>query len=310
MYDSISSLSVAPFAVAFVFVIGSLLTLATGHVFAQDLTPSAVVELTTASGRTFRGTISPKSDFNTVHITTSRGSIELSRPISWTAIRHLTINELPASFEKLATLITKVQEAQGQPEVTSNVITLGPPPATPRENEVAVEQKEAGPTTAPVSTITSWATFKSWDSDPTVDGLEVTFTPEDSQGLPTAARGHLEAELYAFQKSSFSSVPHGQGARFVKIGSWRIPLDQTFPRYDSRVARLPYQAISPATDGSVSPLGTLVIKLVVPGQGTFSASLEDVRLRPYSSIRDANVLRGNSRFYGDENPRYVPYHTP
>ncbi|PQO25314.1 hypothetical protein C5Y96_25790 [Blastopirellula marina] len=309
MYDSMTSLSIAPIAVAFLFVIGSFLTLASGHVFAQDLAPSAIVELTTSSGRTFRGRISPKSDFHTVHLTTSRGSIELSRPISWTAIRHLTINELPASFEKLATLITTVQNAQGQPETPANVITLGPP-STPRENEVEIEQLEAGPTTAPVSSISSWATFKSWDSDPIVDGLEVTFTPEDSQGLPTAARGHLEAELYAFQKSSFSSVPHGHGARFVKIGSWRIPLDQTFPRYDSRVARLPYQSISPATDGSVSPLGTLVIKLVIPGQGTFSASLEDVRLRPYSSVRDANVLRGNPRYYGAENPRYVPYYTP
>ncbi|WDI40467.1 hypothetical protein [Bremerella sp. P1] len=305
MYDSMTSLSLAPIVVAFLFVLGSFLTLATGHVFAQDLAPSAIVELTTASGRTFRGRISPKSDFNTVHLTTSRGSIELSRPISWTAIRHLTINELPASFEKLATLITKVQTEERQTKGAANVITLGPP-VTPRENQVAVEQLEAGPTTAPISTVSSWATFKSWDSDPSVDGLEVTFTPEDAQGLPTAARGHLEAELYAFQNASFSSVPHGRGARFVKIGSWRIPLDQTFPRYDSRVARLPYQAISPATDGRVSPLGTLVIKLVVPGQGTFSASLEDVRLRPYSSIRDANVLRGNPRFPEDENPRYRP----
>ncbi|QDU76947.1 hypothetical protein Pan97_40050 [Bremerella volcania] len=309
MYDSITSISIAPIVVAFLFVMGSFLTLATGHVFAQDLDPSAIVELTTSSGRTFRGKISPKSDFHTVHLTTSRGSIELSRPISWTAIRHLTINELPASFEKLATLITQVQRVEGHKEGPVDVIAIGPS-ATARENEVAVEQMEAGPTTAPVSSVSSWATFKSWDSDPSVDGLEVTFTAEDSQGLPTAARGHLEAELYAFRKASFSSVPHGLGAQFVKIGSWRIPLDQTFPRYDSRVARLPYQAISPATDGSVSPLGTLVIKLVVPGQGTFSASLEDVRLRPYSSIRDANVLRGNPRFYGDENPRYTPYITP
>jgi len=306
MYDSIASASFAPILVMLVFVIAGFLTLATGHVFAQDLSPSAIVELTTSSGRTFRGNISPKSDLNTVHLTTRRGSIELSRPISWTAIRHLTINELPASFEKLAKLITKVHEAQDSSTQPTDVITIGPSAVTPRENQVAVQQREADPMTAPVTTVSSWATFKSWDSDPSVDGLEVTFTPEDAQGLPTAAKGYLEAELYAFQNASFSTVPHGQGARFAKIGSWRIPLEQTFPRYDARVARLPYQSISPATDGSVSPLGTLVIKLVVPGQGTFSASMEDVRLRPYSAVRDANVLRGNPRFYGDENRRYVP----
>ncbi|MEW4561027.1 hypothetical protein AB1K70_00775 [Bremerella sp. JC770] len=309
MYDSIASVSFAPILVALMFVMAGFLALATGHVFAQDLSPSAIVELTTASGRTFRGNLSPKSDLQTVYLTTRRGSIELCRPISWNAIRHLTINELPASFEKLATLITKVHDEQGSHATPGDVITIGPSTA-PRENQVAVQQREAGPMTAPISSVSSWATFKSWDSDPSVDGLEVTFTPEDAQGLPTAAKGFLEAELYAFQNASFSSVPQGQGARFAKIGSWRIPLDQTFPRYDARVARLPYQAISPATDGSVSPLGTLVIKLVVPGQGTFSASLEDVRLRPYSAIRDANVLRGNPRFYGDENPRYVPYTTP
>ncbi|MHC2070393.1 hypothetical protein ACYFX5_23210 [Bremerella sp. T1] len=309
MLDTATSFSLAPFFVAFLFVLGGFMTLASGHLMAQDLSSSAIVELTTASGRTFRGSISPKSDFSTVHVVTSRGSMSISRPIAWTAIRELTINESPASFEKLATLIARVQQDDNSKEPTPGYLVVGPA-SKPVFSERPEPRQEIKPQSAPVSNLSAWATFKNWDRNPSVDGLEVTFNAEDAQGLPTTVRGHLEAELYAFQSATFDTVPHGQGARFIKIGSWSIPLDKTFARYDSRVARLPYQSNSPANDGSISPLGTLVVKLVVPGQGTFTTSMEDVRLRPYSAIRDANELRGNPRYPASENPRYAPYVTP
>lgn len=229
----------------------------------------------------------------------------LTRPIAWTAIRHLTIDDQPSSFEQLASLITMIQATNEKPPLSENVLTVGPS-ELPRDHEVSVEQTEAGPHSAPIARLTAWATCKSWDRDPMIDGLEVTFAAEDAKGLPTAAYGHLEADLYAFQGESFNIVPHGQGAKLRKIGTWRVPLEQTFARYDSRVAQLAYQSRSPVTDGSVSAMGILVVRLIVPGQGTFSTTLEDIRLRPYSAIRDANTLRGNQRYFGNENPRYRP----
>ncbi|MEW4451962.1 hypothetical protein AB1L30_04675 [Bremerella sp. JC817] len=309
MFDPIPSTSFAPLLIAFFFAISGILAVATGQVFAQDLNANAIVELTTSSGRTFRGTISPKSDFNAVHLTTSRGSISLTRPIAWTAIRQLTIDEQPSSFENLAALINLVHRANNVEEDDTGLVTIGPSPL-PREHEVSVEQMEASPQSTPPASLSAWATFKNWDSDPMIDGLEVTFAAEDEHGNPTSVRGHLEADLYTFQGERYLDVPQGQGAQFRKIGTWRIPLDQTFARYDSRVARLPYQSPSPITDGSISPYGTLIVRLVVPGQGTFTTSLDDVRLRPYSSIRDANQLRGNPRYFGHENPRYVPQARP
>lgn len=307
MYDAFTPFSFAPFVVAILFVLSGLMAIGSNMILAQDLSATSIVELTTASGRTFRGRLSPKSDFDTVRITSSRGSIELTRPIAWKAIRELTINEEPASFEHLKTLIHRVHEANSQDGQVPGLIEIGPSQSISNEHEVSVEQKEASQKSAPVASLAAWATYKNWDRDPSVDGLEVTFTAEDTEGMPTSVRGYLEAELYAFHNESYSAVPQGQGSRFERIGSWRISLKQTTARYDSRVARLPYQGNSPATDGGISPYGILLLRLVVPGQGTFSASLDDVRLRPYSAIRDSNQLTGNPRFIQEENPRYRPY---
>ncbi|RCS54833.1 hypothetical protein DTL42_06865 [Bremerella cremea] len=310
MHESILPYSLAPFVVALLFVLSGLMAIGSNMVLAQDLSTKSIVELTTASGRTFRGTLSPKSNFDTVRITSTRGSIELTRPIAWKAIRELTINEQPASFEQLKTLIHRVHEAGSPTGISSGLLTIGPSTAFSNENEVAVIQNEDSQKSAPIASLSAWATYKNWDQNPTVDGLEVTFSAEDAEGMPTVAQGYLEAELYAFQSESYSGVPQGQGSRFERVGAWRIPLNQTTARYDSRVARLPYQGNSPATDGGISPHGILVLKLIVPGQGTFAASLDDVRLRPYSALRDANQLTGNPRFTRGENPRYRPYKNP
>lgn len=306
MHESLLSPALAPVTLAFLLVLSGMLAIASNSALGQDLSTASIVELTTASGRTFRGTISPKSNFETVRITSTRGSIELTRPIAWKAIRGLTINEQPASFEQLTTLIRRIQDSHAKSDAPAKILTLGPSPVTSHEHDVSIEQKKASRHSAPVAYLSAWATCKSWNRDSAVDGLEVTFTAEDSQGLPTAVEGHLEAELYAFQGASFSEVPHGEGSRFQRIGSWRVPLDETTARYDSRVARLSYQGTSPATDGEISPLGILVLTLVVPGQGTFSSTLEDVRLRPYSAVRDTNQLRGHPRYVGGENPRFLP----
>lgn len=306
MHESLLSPTLAPVTLAFFLVLSGMLAIASNTALGQDLSAKSIVELTTASGRTFRGTISPKSNFDTVRITSSRGSIELTRPIAWKAIRGLTINEQPANFEQLTTLIRRIHDAEAESGVPPKILSLGPSTMASHEHEVSIEQKEAGRHSAPVAYLSAWATCKSWNRDPAVDGLEVTFTAEDSQGLPTAVKGHLEAELYAFQGASYSEVPHGEGSRFQRIGSWRIPLDETTARYDSRVARLRYQGTSPSTDGDISPLGILVLTLVVPGQGTFSTTLEDVRLRPYSVVRDTNQLRGAPRYTRGENPRFLP----
>ena len=306
MHESLLSPALAPVTLAFLLVLSGMLAIASNSALGQDLSAASIVELTTASGRTFRGTVSPKSNFDTVRITSSRGSIELTRPIAWKAIRGLTINEQPANFEQLTALIRRIHDDQAESGEPSKILTLGPSSTASHEHDVSIEQKKASRHSAPVAYLSAWATCKSWNRDPAVDGLEVTFTAEDAQGLPTAVNGHLEAELYAFEGASFSEVPHGAGARFQRIGSWRVPLDETTARYDSRVARLAYQGTSPATDGDISPLGILVLTLVVPGQGTFSTTLEDVRLRPYSAVRDANELRGNPRFMGSQNPRFLP----
>ncbi len=277
---------------------------------AQEEDPPAEVQVVVDSGRTFQGVISPATDAQALHLRLTKGGISLTRPIAWHAIRQVEINSEEATLEDLVLEAVKVREAEVPPPATSNVLELGPSPRQSEQAEarwVGFVQPEPSPR---VAYVRAWAEAKSWDRDAALDGLEVTFAAYDTQGHAIAVEGHLDARLYSFQAAPFHHVPKGLGARLQRIGTWRVPLQETFSWGDQQVARLEYQGLNPATNGSVAPVGVLTLTLVVPGQGTFSTNIDDVRLRPYSAFRDANQLRGGKRYFAGENPRYRPYTTP
>jgi hypothetical protein len=60
--------------------------------------------------------------------------------------------------------------------------------------------------------------------------------------------------------------------------------------------RLGFQAIRPEFQRDLGTHGLVVAQLVVPGQGTFMASSDMVRLWPYSSVRDRYLLYRGDRF--------------
>ena len=218
-------------------------------------------------------------------------------------------------MEELVQLAVERKKAEPR-EPKNDILTLGP--SAPSEHSLPTtalaaytEAMDSIPVVeSRVAYLSASAHYKNFDADAAVDGLEVNFAAMNAAGEPIAVEGHLEAELYVFRKQSFLDVPHGLGARFERISTWRISLRSTHAHGNGCVARLPYQGVSPAEDGRIVPHGLLVLRLVVPGQGTFSASLDDDRLRPYSAMRDANELRGNPRHVSGENPRYRPYRTP
>lgn len=274
-----------------------------------------VVEIVSASGRTFRGRISLETDATALHLATTQGTIQVTRPIAWEAIAQVRIDSRPATLEELVQLAVERKKAEPR-EPKNDVLTLGPsPPPEHALPTTALATYTEAMDTIPaaesrVAYLSASAHYKNFDADAAVDGLEVHFAAMSAAGHPVATEGHLEAELYVFRKQSFQDVPHGLGARFERISTWRIPLHNTHAHGNGCVASLPYQGVSPAEDGRIVPHGLLVLRLVVPGQGTFSASLDDVRLRPYSAVRDANELRGNARHVSSENPRYRPYRIP
>ena len=61
---------------------------------------------------------------------------------------------------------------------------------------------------------------------------------------------------------------------------------------------LPFQSYDPEFDGTVRSRTLLIVRLTVPGQGVYHASLADVWVRPFSTLRN--------RIEASTGRRYLP----
>ncbi len=131
--------------------------------------------------------------------------------------------------------------------------------------------EKAGPTAAghlvlpacAVQSIWADARLANWDADALFDGLVLRVVPLDCYGMPTAAEGTIEAELWDHHPRHPRQL--GRWVNAVGIG-----VEQTC---------LPFLADDPQTEGAVSRLGTLRVTYAVPGQGVFQYDVQDVPLR-------------------------------
>jgi hypothetical protein len=64
--------------------------------------------------------------------------------------------------------------------------------------------------------------------------------------------------------------------------------------------KLPFQATHPEFDTDWFASGLVRIRFVVPGEGTFEESLDGIRTRPFSPLRDAMQRETGRRFLPSE----------
>jgi hypothetical protein len=133
-----------------------------------------------------------------------------------------------------------------------------------------------------------------WDADPEVDGVVLTVAALDQFGALVPASGTIHAELRGDRRSLLKPPLPRRRQRFSRLAYWS---ERFLLAHGGRmVYLLPFQAVHPDFDPAVAAFGLLHVKLTLPGHGVYEASVADLRIRPWSSIRNQIENSSGTRF--------------
>ncbi|MCC9609367.1 hypothetical protein LOC68_05570 [Blastopirellula sp. JC732] len=245
---------------------------------------AAEVSVTLESGRTVAGAVSVKTDDAQLWINSGSGGIKVVRPIDWDRIVSATVDGEAISVDQLR----QQQFALEEPEIRiKSEIIARPVQQASYEEETYVPR---------LASLQVYATLENWDYDIIADGLRLTIDARDQYGRTFDLQGQYDAELYAFKRYDFYTVPSQRGVVSTRIGRWGGTIDS---QAGANPIRLTYQGQNPELDDSFAPEGLLKVRIVVPGQGVFERKVDWVRIRTWSPYRDYSQL--------NQSPN-LPYH--
>jgi len=268
---------------------------------AAEAIPS--VSITVSSGRVFTGLIDEKTDETKLWLRVETGRSHLLRPIAWGRVTGasvdggaVTTDELKQRAQTLKTTAPTYEYNIKSPN--DRLDTLPPPEDVVRQRTV-----EAQPP-ARVRSLHVEAHVANWDADVEVDGLIVRVYPLDGLGQVTPATGLLSADLTAPRKRPSSMAPTSRGVTRETIGRWsrRLEADAVGPA--GAVYQLEFQALHPDFHTDLASHGILHVRLTVPGSGVFEDTTSDIRIRPFSPIRDESQRTRGRRFFPQELTGY------
>jgi hypothetical protein len=155
----------------------------------------------------------------------------------------------------------------------------------------------------PVTTISFDARIANWDADVETDGLVVDLFPLDGEGYLAPVSGAVEIELFGPQRRVFHHAPLSGGDTLERIERWTRQIDPSQFTANAVRLRLPFGAVHPEidTDWVAWHYGLVHVRLVAPGHGTFDASRDGIRTRPWTPVRDQLELNTQRRFLPTES---------
>jgi len=274
---------------------------------------TVVVEL--ASGRSLVAAVAPQTDGTTLWLRWRHGTMSVLRPIDWERVvraeyagQGLSADQLRTALLGPEPLLSTTGESLAPGEGTFHVRSLrqpAPPVAEPTpamSSRPATTTREPGPGTARLVkslAIDAWAA--NWDDDVEVDGVIVDVRPLDAQGAIAPVHGTLEVDVIGWRtgRTRPDQPP-------VRLGRWTRPVEPDDFVLRGTKYRFPFRSAHPEFDPQLAPHATVHARLCVPGRGVFDASSRDVRIRPYSALRDHLQQTTGRRFYDVERTGRSP----
>lgn len=245
------------------------------------------IEVQTESGRVFRGEIDARTDGERLVLRSGTAAMRVLRPIAWDAIRSAKSGVETWTADELRAAAT---------ELASPAPKLVPRPSSPIAREAAnIEANDSRPVD-----LSAYVRAANWDSDFEIDGLVVELSHLNADGERVAANVSLEATLIAQRRVDFSSRPQGQGVAFERIGQWSQVVRAEEFAGGRAFVRLPFQAVRPERDVTISTHGLVHLRIGIPGLGVWDRSFDGIRLRPYAPTRDSFERIEGQRFFNVE----------
>lgn len=282
---------------------------------------SVAVEL--ASGRRFAGQLDPRSDKNALRLRFERGSASVVRPIEWHRVIHAEMEGEAVPVQDLLDVVANMERISPSSDNSHGTTTPLPAPRSavaPREDATRSQSDRPAPTrptTRPVrsemprvSSILADAWLANWDRDVENDGIVVQVIPLDASGRAMAVSGKLEVVLIGPRVRTFNEAPRARGFKFDHLGHW-VRTVRAGASHEERVAyELPFQATHPEFDSRLGSHAFVSVRLTVPGSGTFQRTIDHVRIRPNSPLRDYKQLHFGSRWLAIEQTDRGKHQSP
>lgn len=261
-------------------------------------TAGPLVTVHVASGRSFVGELDPATNDTTLWLSKGNATAKLRRPIAWDRVSGVEVDGRTLSRDELQTLAATV--AADAPAVEAPIlrpkfygVMAEPDSTTPQVDALA-------PAIAPstIRSVAADAYLANWNASSEPDGIAVVIRPIDRARYVTPVNGSVEVELWAPQARAFHAAPQGRGLTLERIGQWTVQISEADFSASGVEIELPFQALHPAFETTVLPHGIVHVRLVAPGHGTFDTSVEFVRIRTWSPLRD--------KLWRDTGERFLP----
>jgi len=254
-----------------------------------------------ASGREFAGQVDARTDADRLWLRSEGTAIEVVRPIDWQRItgaklggRQLGIAELKQMADQLKSPST-VKALRLRSDEGDDISEDGS-----QKETRAGQAQTAAVAASPIRSVNFDAQIANWDGDVEPDGLLIHLFPLDGNGGMTPVSGTLWVELIAPRRRKYHEVPHGRGQSIEQIGRWSRTVNPTDFTTRGVTVKLPFQATHPAFDSDVGSHSLVHARLTVPGHGVFEHSIDGVRVRSFSPLRDALQSSTGRRHFAHE----------
>jgi hypothetical protein len=256
-------------------------------------TPEITVHL--KSGRRFVAQVDRRTDQRYLWLRFGDKTAVILRPVRWDRVitasiagRNVSHDKLRLMAERLRTLPVSVQ----RPPVRPNPI------APPRD--IPPLRFGAPRPTLRVTSMDVSVSLGNWDDDVESDGLVIRVSPRDSRVELVRTPCTLRVSLVGQRFISLSEAPRKRGARMEQIGSWSRQVSAEQIGSSGAMFRLPFQGVDPQFDLDMDRIGLVRVALVVPGSGVIERTIDGVRVRPFSVLRDEIQHHTGQRFLPHE----------
>lgn len=238
-----------------------------------------------ASGRDFTASVDARTD-EMLWLRFSSGGGHILRPIAWERVVAAQLDGQDVEMKELRGLCARVKSDAPAKEILppAVVVANAPPPLV----------------VPAIASIRIDAWLANWDADVETDGICVQLQPRDENGNLVAVSGTGEVELFAARQRKYHEAPQSGGWMTELVQRWTERVDAPQIGPSGILWRLPFAAVHPEFSSGVDDWGLVHVRLVVPGSGVFEQSLDGVRLRNWSPVRDGTFRHDGRRFFSTE----------
>ena len=268
-----------------------------------DAAQAGPITVEVAGGRVLTGQLDMRTDAAHLWLRWERPGVIVLRPIEWDGVLRTRLAGHDLDGERFRQIVVAVRQTLPPPPSPEKrtVLTLVGKEPSPQEVDNSPAAGRISPSayhrepSSPVRSLAIDAALANWDATVEADGLVVRIAPLDGEGRMVPVAGTLEVDLTGWRQVA-TPLPQP----FLELGRWTRTVSPDDFGGQGAVYRLPFGAIHPEFGTTIAPRGAVHARLSVPGEGTFEATASDVRIRPFSAVRDRWQQVSGSRFFPQE----------